>query len=71
MALKFIQSGDVLIVKGEEFGECAVTGDLMIGIAQNIGLRAFITDTHIRDRDWLKPLTNRILCQGVEPQWPV
>ena len=50
VALKFIQSGDVLVVKGKEFGECAVTGDLMIGMARNSGLRAFITDTHIRPR---------------------
>ena len=70
MALKFIQSGDVLVVKGEEFGECAVTGDLMIGMARNSGLRAFITDTHIRDRDWLEPLNIGFFAKGLNPNGP-
>ena len=49
--MKFLKPGDVLVVKGEEFGECTVTGGLIMGMAQNSGVGAFITDTHIRDRD--------------------
>ena len=67
VALKFIQPGDVLVVKGEEFGESAVTGDLMIGMAQNNGLRAFITDTHICDLDWLEPLNIEFFAKGLNP----
>ena len=67
VALKFIQPGDVLVVKGEEFGESAVTRDLMIGMAQNSGLRAFIIDTHIRDLDWLEPLNIKFFAKGLNP----
>jgi len=68
--LKYSQSGDVLGVKGEEFGECAVTGDLMMGMAQNSGLRAFITDTHIRDHDGLEPLNIVFFAKGLNPNGP-
>ena len=70
VALKYIQPGDVLVVKGEEFGECAVTGDLMMGMAQNSGLRAFITDTHIRDRDGLESLNIAFFAKGLNPNGP-
>lgn len=70
MALKYIQSGDVLVVKGEEFGEWAVTGDLMMGMAQNSGLRAFITDTHICDHDGLEPLNIALFAKGLNPNSP-
>ena len=33
VAMKFLKPDDVLVVKGEEFGECAVTGDLMMVMA--------------------------------------
>ena len=70
MVLKYIQSGDVLVVKGEEFGECAVTGDLMMGMVQNSGLRAFITDTHICDDDGLEPLNIAFFANGLNPNGP-
>ena len=70
VAMKFLKPGDVLVVKGEEFGECAVTGDLMMGMAQNSGVRAFITDTHIRDRDGLEGLDIAFLAKGLNPNGP-
>jgi regulator of RNase E activity RraA len=45
IALKYLLPGDVLAVKAEECDECTVTGDLMMGMAQNSGLRAFVMDT--------------------------
>ena len=33
VAMKFLKPDDVLVVKGEEFGEFAVTGDLMMVMA--------------------------------------
>lgn len=70
VALKYVQPGDVLVVKGEEFGECAVTGDLMMGMAQNSGARAFVTDTHIRDRDGLEQLDMPFFARGLNPNGP-
>ncbi len=70
MVLKYIQSGDVVVVKGVEFSDCAVTGDLMMGMAQNIGLWAFITDTHIRDDDGLEPLNIALFANGLNPNGP-
>ena len=54
----------------EEFGEWAVTGDLMMGMAQNSGLRAFITDTHICDHDGLEPLNIALFAKGLNPNSP-
>ena len=70
VAMKYIQPGDVLVVKGEEYGDCAVTGDLMMGMAQNSGLCAFVTDTMIRDRDGLLPLDIAFFARGVSPNGP-
>lgn len=70
VAMKYIRPGDVLVVKGEEFGDCAVTGDLMMGMAQNSGLRAFVTDTMVRDRDGLLPLDIAFFARGVNPNGP-
>jgi 4-hydroxy-4-methyl-2-oxoglutarate aldolase len=70
VALKYVQPGDVLVVKGEEFGDCAVTGDLMMGMAQNSGVRAFVTDTHLRDRDGLEPLDIAFFARGINPNGP-
>tara|TARA_B100000161_G_C33312473_1_gene307677 strand:+ start:442 stop:543 length:102 start_codon:yes stop_codon:yes gene_type:complete len=33
VAMKFLKPDDVLVVKGEKFGECAVTDDLMMVMA--------------------------------------
>ena len=71
VALKFIRPGDVLVVKGEEFGDCAVTGDLMMGMAKNSGLRALVTDTHLRDRDGLEPLGIPFFARGLNPNGPM
>lgn len=70
VVLKYIQSGDVLVVKGEEAGECAVTDDLMMGMAHNNGLWAFITDTHIRNGDGLEPLNIALFANGLNPNGP-
>ena len=73
--MKFLKPGDVLVVKGEEFGECAVTGDLMMGMAQSSGVRAFINDTNIRDRDGLAGLdiaffAKSLNLNGPYKNWP-
>lgn len=70
IALKYVQPGDVLVVKGEAFDDCAVTGDLMMGMAQNSGVRALVTDTHVRDRDGLEPLDIAIFARGLNPNGP-
>ena len=70
VALKYVQRGDVLVVKGEEFGECAVTGDLMMGMARNSGVIALITDTHLRDRQGLEQLEMAFFAKGINPNGP-
>ena len=70
VALKYAQAGDVFVVKGEEFGDCAVTGDLMMGMAQNNGVRALITDTHLRDRDGLEEFEIAFFARGLNPNGP-
>ena len=68
--MKFLKPGDVLVLKGEEFGECALTGDLMMGMAKNSRVRAFINDTHIRDRDGLAGLDIAFFANGLNLNGP-
>jgi regulator of RNase E activity RraA len=48
-------------------GECAVTGELIMGLAWDSGLRAFVTDTHIRDCDGLEPFNIAFFAKGLNP----
>ena len=68
--MKYMWPGDVLVVKGEDFSECVVTGDLMMGMAKNSGLRALIKDTYIRDRDGLWVLNIAFFAKGLNPNGP-
>jgi 4-hydroxy-4-methyl-2-oxoglutarate aldolase len=70
VALKFAKPGDVLVVAGDEFDNCAVTGDLMVGMAKNTGVAAVVTDTCVRDRDGLEEIGIPIFARGITPNGP-
>ena len=63
-AMKYVRPGDVLVVNGEEFGECAVKEDPIMGMAENSGTRALITSTHIRDHDGREVLDIAFFAKG-------
>jgi 4-hydroxy-4-methyl-2-oxoglutarate aldolase len=53
-ALQYVEPGDVLMVATDSFTGCAVTGDLVLGMAKNSGAVGFVTDGCVRDLVGLK-----------------
>ena len=48
-ALAELQPGDVLVAAADGFTGCAITGDLVLGMAKNCGAVGFVTDGCVRD----------------------
>lgn len=69
-ALQHVESGDVLVVDTDGFTGCAVTGDLVLGMAKNSGAVGFITDGCVRDLIGLKSVGLPAWSMGVSPNSP-
>lgn len=69
-ALQYVESGDVLVVDTDGFTGCAVTGDLVLGMAKNSGAVGFITDGCVRDLIGLKSVGLPAWSMGVSPNSP-
>ena len=48
-ALPLLQRGDVIVAAADGYRETAVVGDLVLGMARNLGAVAFVTDGCVRD----------------------
>ena len=64
------QEGDALIAGTDQFAGCAVVGDLLLGIAQNRGAVAFVTDGLVRDQMDIETLGLPCFAMGVTPNSP-
>ncbi len=69
-ALKYVMPGDVLMVATDSFTACAVTGDLVLGMAKNSGALGFVTDGCVRDLVGLKSVGLPAWSMGVTPNSP-
>ncbi len=69
-ALQQVEPGDVLIVGADGFTGCAVTGDLVLGMAKNSGAVGFVTDGCVRDLVGLKSVGLPAWSMGVTPNSP-
>lgn len=69
-ALQFVEPGDVLVVATDSFTGCAVTGDLVLGMAKNSGAVGFVTDGCVRDLVGLKSVGLPAWSLGVTPNSP-
>ena len=69
-ALEHLQSGDVLVAACNGFTGCAVTGDLLLGMAGNCGAVAFVTDGCVRDIPGIRSVGLPCFAQGVTPNSP-
>lgn len=69
-ALQFVETGDVLVVGTDGFTGCAVTGDLVLGMAKNSGAVGFVTDGCVRDLVGLKSVGLPAWAMGVTPNSP-
>jgi 4-hydroxy-4-methyl-2-oxoglutarate aldolase len=69
-ALKDVQPGDVLVVTTGGFTACAVTGDLVLGMARNSGAVGFVTDGCVRDLNGIRAVGLPAWAMGVTPNSP-
>lgn len=70
-ALKFIQSGDVVVSSFSAFQGCAACGDRLAGMIRNNGAYGLVTDGPIRDYAGVIDVGLPIWCTGVNPNSPV
>ena len=69
-ALESVQPGDVLVCTTGNHTGCAVTGDLVLGMARNCGAVAFVTDGCVRDLPGIRMVGLPCYCVGVTPNSP-
>lgn len=69
-ALQHVQPGDVLMVGTDQHTACAVTGDLVLGMAKNGGAVGFVTDGCVRDLVGLENVGLPAWSMGVTPNSP-
>lgn len=69
-ALESVQPGDVLVCTTGSYTGCAVTGDLVLGMARNCGAVGFVTDGCVRDLPGIRMVGLPCYCIGVTPNSP-
>jgi 4-hydroxy-4-methyl-2-oxoglutarate aldolase len=69
-ALAMLQPGDVVVAATGGFTGCAVTGDLVLGMARNGGAIGFVTDGCVRDLPGIAAVGIPAFCVGVTPNSP-
>jgi len=69
-ALEHLQPGDVIVAATAGHTGCAVTGDLLLGMARNCGAVAFVTDGCVRDVPGIRGVGLPCFAAGVTPNTP-
>jgi 4-hydroxy-4-methyl-2-oxoglutarate aldolase len=69
-ALGVMQHGDVIVAAADGYRATAVTGDLLLGMARNLGACAFVTDGCVRDVAGIRALGLACFAAGVTPNSP-
>lgn len=70
-ALAVAWPGDILVAATDGFTATAVTGDLLLGMAQNRGLAGLVTDGLARDLAGIRAVGLPIYGAGLTPNSPV
>ena len=70
-ALSIAGPGDILIAATDGFTATSVTGDLLLGMAKNRGVRGLVTDGLVRDIAGIAAVGLPVYCAGVTPNSPV
>ena len=69
-AIQYARPGDVLVVAADAYEEASVAGDLLLGMAKNQGVCAFVTDGMVRDIDGLNAVGIPVFARGLSPNSP-
>jgi 4-hydroxy-4-methyl-2-oxoglutarate aldolase len=70
-ALPLVQAGDVVVAATDGYRETAIVGDLVLGMARNLGAVAFVTDGCVRDIPGISDVGLPCFATGVTPNSPV
>lgn len=69
-ALSVARPRDVLIVATEDYEAASVAGDIMLGMARNMGITGLVTDGVVRDIPGLDAVGIPVFARGVSPNSP-
>ena len=69
-ALDSLQDGDIIVAACADHHVCAVTGDLLLGMARNGGAAGFVTDGCVRDIPGIRQVGIPCFAAGVTPNSP-
>lgn len=70
VSIEISGAGDVIVAGADGFEGTAVAGDLMLAIAKNRGVEAFVTDGYVRDITGIRDVGMPCFCAGVTPNSP-
>jgi 4-hydroxy-4-methyl-2-oxoglutarate aldolase len=70
-ALAVAQPGDILVAATDGFTATSVTGDLLVGMAKNRGIRGLVTDGLVRDIAGILAVGLPVYCAGITANSPV
>ena len=69
-AIEYAQPGDVMVIATNAYEEASVVGDILVGMAKNQGVIAFVTDGMVRDIDGLDAVGIPVFARGLCPNSP-
>ena len=69
-AIQFARPGDVIVIATDAYEEASVVGDILVGMAKNQGVSAFVTDGMVRDIDGLNAVGIPVFARGLSPNSP-
>jgi 4-hydroxy-4-methyl-2-oxoglutarate aldolase len=70
-ALATAQPGDILVAATDGFTATSVSGDLLVGMAKNRGIRGLVTDGLVRDVAGILAVGLPVYCAGITANSPV
>lgn len=69
-AMDLCQPGDVILVDGHGCESRALMGEMMLTLAQQMGIEGFVVDGAVRDVDCVEHLNISLYAKAVTPQGP-
>lgn len=66
-SLDLLDEGGFLVAAADAFADTAITGDLLMGMAKNLGARGLVTDSAVRDLAGLKSVGLPVFAAALTP----
>ena len=69
-AIQYAKPGDVMVIATDDYEQASVVGDVLVGMAKNQGVAAFVTDGMVRDIEGLNAVGIPVFARGLSPNSP-